>query len=116
MRVQLLLLHFDSTQSCTFLNTSMITAGTRHEFQAQHIGKPGLRTCNTYWNSIVSLIDSRVVVSPFTLIFSSLLLRKKRLVKFKEKSIFFSNCHSAILFINNVNVFLLCFFFVVISR
>uniref|UniRef100_H2Z327 NAD(P)H oxidase (H2O2-forming) n=1 Tax=Ciona savignyi TaxID=51511 RepID=H2Z327_CIOSA len=39
---------------CTFINTTLKTAGERHAFQEAHVNKPGLRTCNTYWNSVVS--------------------------------------------------------------
>ncbi|XP_078488213.1 dual oxidase 2 isoform X1 [Ciona intestinalis] len=49
-----------TTKKCTFLNTTLKTAGDRHAFQALHVNKPGLRTCNTYWNSLEAVVESDI--------------------------------------------------------
>ncbi|XP_077966931.1 dual oxidase 2-like [Styela clava] len=51
------------TKTCEFLNTTRFTAGDRHGFEEKHVGNKGLRTCNTYWNSIEAVSEDKNAIS-----------------------------------------------------
>ncbi|XP_076805586.1 dual oxidase 2-like isoform X1 [Clavelina lepadiformis] len=50
----------ETSGTCEFLKTTRFTAGDRHDFVAVHENKPGLRTCNTYWNSLEAIQETDI--------------------------------------------------------